>query len=109
MKDAIDGRAALGALSLAFRRGDSRCRSGDARRSDLYRDRARSHRVCRPRMSPSPPRSTGPTSSDDGHLTGVKLWLGIESVAGPNICCNFDDFGRIFAAELLGRLIGEFL
>ena len=48
-------------------------------------------------------------SSDDGHLTGVKLWLGIGSVDGPNVCCNFDDFGRILAAEMLGRLIGEFL
>jgi len=48
-------------------------------------------------------------SSDDGHLAGAKLWLGIGSVAGPNVCCNFDDFGRIFAAEFLGRLIGEFL
>jgi hypothetical protein len=35
--------------------------------------------------------------------------LGIGSVAGQNVCCNFDDFGRIFAAEFLGRLIGEFL
>ena len=48
-------------------------------------------------------------SSDDGHLAGAKLWLWIGSVAGPNVCCNFDDFGRIFAAEFLGRLIGEFL
>ena len=43
------------------------------------------------------------------YLAGVKLWLEIGSVAGQNECCNFDDFGRIFAAEILGRPIGEFL
>ena len=42
-------------------------------------------------------------------LAGVKLWLGIGSVARQNVCCNFDNFGRIFAAEILGRPIGEFL
>jgi hypothetical protein len=41
------------------------------------------------------------------YLAGVKRWLGIRSVAGRSVCCNFDDFGRILAAEMFGRLIGE--
>jgi hypothetical protein len=40
-------------------------------------------------------------------LAGGKRWLGIRSVAGRSVCCNFDDFGRILAAEMFGRLIGE--
>jgi len=39
------------------------------------------------------------------YLAGLKLWLGIGSVAGRSVCCNFDDFGRIFAAEMFGRPI----
>ena len=42
-------------------------------------------------------------------LAGVKRWLGIRSVAGRSVCCNFDDFGRILAAEMFGRPIGESL
>ena len=43
------------------------------------------------------------------YLAAVKLWLGIGPVADQNVCCNFDDFGRIFAAEIPSRLIGAFL
>ena len=105
MKDTIDGRAALGALSLAFRHGGFPLPQW---RRPSIRSLRRSSAIAS-HMSPSPPRSTGPTSSDDGHLAGVRLWLGIGSVAGPNVCCNFDNFGRISAAEMFGRFIGEFL